>query len=683
MALFASAESDTGNVSLSATAYGGKGGYGGAGAIGGAGASVSLTDVVNGQTSGMLALNQGAVGGDGGDSSSFAGVAGSASSRLTAAAATPSGASSIRANAYAMGGNGGNVSIYRGGPASNGADALSELNVFGSGTVWASSTAAGGDGGDASFGERGSVGGQATARVYGQTVGTHSVDVSARVSAGRGGHNRSTGTRGGDGMFAGDARAEGHSVAGSVAVTASAQGGNGGNGGAGAYAGHGGDAILINAVSGSTTGVLALEQRAEGGSGGFSDGGTSGRGAKGYSSLSFNDTDAIQLTGVSIAKGGEAGTSSGGNTSDGGDAHAVVSLTSLRIGAFTSARSEAQGGRVSGSLSRGGDARADSYATGAGWTDSVAEARGGANTAGQAGAAKAEAVSVTTLDNGFASARAAGSSPSNQTDAIARAEARAGGWASASAEGDGRNGEVHAQATASEFLGSRVSTSAQATVSGQTRVMSMVTHAAGLPSYPDFISAGTGLEAVSFATGVTSASLIADSVDPGSSLRKSLEESSSDVVMGYGMMGVSYGSFAQGTQIYRASVDFEFKLDDSSEVTLSLIDFGGQSGGETLNLHFLVSSFGGTILENNFTDLSDAANWFSDHALLLGEYTGAAQFSLQLTMIGDIEQGAGFRYFMSSTATTAPIPEPQIAAMLLAGLGVMGMLMRRRSFGRR
>jgi hypothetical protein len=142
-----------GTVNVSGAATGGGGGGAGGGGNGGNGVSISLTNKVDGDTSGALTLSQSATGGGGGYAygAGNGGLAGSAESWLTASKDV----TSLSLSTSATGGGGGNA--YGSGNGGNGAGATAKTDATNTNTTTASAYARGGSGG---YGQNGGAGGQ-------------------------------------------------------------------------------------------------------------------------------------------------------------------------------------------------------------------------------------------------------------------------------------------------------------------------------------------------------------------------------------------------------------------------------------------------------------------------------------------------------------------------------------------
>jgi hypothetical protein len=141
---------------------------------------------------------------------------------------------------------------------------------------------------------------------------------------------------------------------------------------------------MADAVSGSTTGALVLDQFATGGRGGNAADQTGGAGGNAASSLTFANGTAASLSGEVRAIGGAGGT--GGSASPGGaggNATAAISLTSILTGTNVTAKSTgtAGAGGTGASLGIAGAANATSHATalGSGKASATALIADGAN----------------------------------------------------------------------------------------------------------------------------------------------------------------------------------------------------------------------------------------------------------------------------------------------------------------
>jgi len=216
----------------------GRGGNGGAGTRGGTGADVALDNAVRGATTGALRLEQNAFGGAGGSGAVVSGTGdatgivdgagdgGSAASRLTPI----SSAASLDLAASATGGVGAGASGSS--RAGRGGDAVAEAratNAAGSASATVAAVGASGGSGTAPFpatGVDGAAGGDAIATGEVETAGDgHDIDVDVRATGGAGGFGPAQGGAGGNANARAIGRAAGDSA---VAAVASASAGVGG-----------------------------------------------------------------------------------------------------------------------------------------------------------------------------------------------------------------------------------------------------------------------------------------------------------------------------------------------------------------------------------------------------------------------------------------------------------------------
>lgn len=320
------------SLSISINQYGGDGGGAVSGTANGAtGASSVATNAVSGFTSGSLSLGQNAFGGRGGSSNGAGGGTGGAASSILGV--TDAVASTLCACVAAQGGDGGSGSY--GGNGGNGGTGTALLELSGTGgIVLTQATARGGNGGTA----------------CGNTVGS-STDYTGTGNGGDGGAAVLTGVHGLSTLNQ------------SVDLCGTAYGGNGGDALTAGFAGKGADALLSDAVSGSTSRVLSVQQNANGGNGGSGysvNGGAAG--GIGSSTIVLSDTMASSLSVHVSGCGGNGGDGYlGGNGADG--AVGVASLTVTGTGTV-SACATVRGGN--GGTARGNTAIDMADYTGAG-----------------------------------------------------------------------------------------------------------------------------------------------------------------------------------------------------------------------------------------------------------------------------------------------------------------------------
>lgn len=377
---------------------GGTGGAGFGGANGGAGRDSALLDAVAGSvTTGPLTLRQVAIGGAGGYADgAVGGAAGNATSKLSHSFTGGTSTSSTTGSALATAGKGGG-----GATAQDGGIASAAISLVGAHAVTATAQGQGGEGGASSVNGNGGDGGFASASSEATTSSTSARATSkANAYGGRGGNAAGAGRTGGAG---GTGQVQFSKATGRNAyVDVRQNGGNGGDGQNGASGGAGGESKVNNAASATSTGgTIGLDQRANGGQGGYATGATPGNGGDGgyaSSKLVFNDatanpTKAVTLNGLAGATGGGGGR--GNASGHGGAANALIDVRGANtVYGLATSKGGIGGYAVGGPAGQGGQASANatavSYATNK-TAKAVANLYGGsggtASGAGQAGGA--------------------------------------------------------------------------------------------------------------------------------------------------------------------------------------------------------------------------------------------------------------------------------------------------------
>ncbi|MEX0612499.1 MAG: hypothetical protein WD229_10300, partial [Pirellulales bacterium] len=318
-----------GDVSVTGTAIGGDGGI--VSALAGRtgdGRSISLTNEVEGFTTGHLTLKQVAIGGNAADAFGElmdVGVAGTATSSLT----HTSNASQLTLESQATGGNG-SLRGHSDDAGGDGADAtvVASGTKISNGNLFVNGRATGGNGGSSLGGSGfaggdGGRGGDANSLSYGSNDGSGDVTVDDSAIGGAGGDAKSEGFRAGDGGAAQSTATAITTGNGTTEAKASQTGGAGGTGLSGADGGDGAYSTLSNAVSGTSDGLLKLGQVATGGAAGGSHGGSVGLAGDALSQLTATDPGGGGLNLSPHAFGGAGGTGNDGTGGgDGGSATA-------------------------------------------------------------------------------------------------------------------------------------------------------------------------------------------------------------------------------------------------------------------------------------------------------------------------------------------------------------------------
>jgi hypothetical protein len=577
-------------------------------------------------------------------------------------------------------------------PAQNTGNGIDTLNTEeatgGAGGAGGNGYSGSGTGGNAGAGGNG---GNATASTSTTLNSTAGITSTATATGGAGGHagipgnflnpNTGQGANGGDGGTAAASAASANG-AGVARATATATGGYGGYGGLGAggaggiasnstasasgfsaYAtatqsggagggsfiygpgGAGASSTLTDAVNGTTAGgTLGLYQTATGGAGGNNAFyGIGGQAGTATSSLTFNDvtansTHASTLIGSSAATGGAGG---GGDYSRaaGGAATAAIALTGASV--------------VNATATAGGGA--------GGWTTIVGGNTGGAAAAtslaastGTAAASTATADSTATGGIGGAGGLGSGTTQGSAT-AHATATTANGELATATATATGATGSDDSTAV-TQGVGAvtAVSAFAQAQVGGTATTLAESNSGNQLGSSG---FDGTNNNSYAFATEVPSSSLVTGILNANSNLATALGNGS---VLGLATEGASYSTTASGSRTYTSTIAWTL---DTTAVSGHLIAglINDQSFGSGFDsLDFNVVENGTTIFDQNFTTLSAAQTFFTNHALDLGTFTSRPNqvidfnFSLTTSASGT---GFGAQFLLG---TTGPVLTGQV-----------------------
>jgi len=607
----------SGDASLTVGAFA-SGGGGGDGFNGGNGASTSLTNAVTGSTSGSLTLQQQAGGGHGGAAfgAGTPGLAGQASSSLTRVDLT---AAILYGDILAAGGNGGSV-FAPGVVGAAGGHALAALDLTGIGDVTAIAAAIGGAGGSSQALDGGAPGLATLGTVRGISTG-----------------------------------------GGAVLVTGSVFGGKGGSTGA-AMPMPGQSVSLNNAVTGTTTGWLSLEQVAEGGNGGTFNSLAPGVGAPGGAATSILTRSAAVpvLSLVASGTGGLGGASALGSVGSGGAGIATTQGTNTQTGGSVAVSALARGGLPGLRYGLTLDATAGR---------ATATATGSATGAGASASVAADAVSLRRASDpgGGDSGPILASTQGDTAHAVATATGP-GGTVSARAQSYG--GAVLDLVTTSDVnllqassTESRVGVAAaSASLTGNRQAFSLAT---ALPLAVDTASAVLG--------------------NPDATIAFTLHDPD---VFALGLLG---GAFAQSAAaaplLSSASLALSIETAQLTNPRHLLVGLMNPTvtGAGFDTLRFTLRVEDSLLVDLTFTDVASALSYFDDRVFDFGPIDPwtppptlevptldvVAQFTVTTSAPGD-----GFSA-QALVANNQPVPEPAAALLLVAGAAGLGLRRRR------
>jgi hypothetical protein len=679
-----------GAVEGTASATGGNGGSSPWPGFGGDGGSAisALTLSGAGATGGGSAHAGSSASYNGGpDAISFveARTSGALSVNLTNVASAPSGSATAITNVLSGGGPAdahasvsGTASAYGGGGLyRQGGDATATLTLAGSGAITGSAYAEGGSGwGDFYYGGGGRAG-NAAVNVSGITSGNHDVNLSATAVGG------STSPFGDAGQ--GSLSLYGRSGTGAVTLVSSVTAGSGVEGG--------GSVALFNVATGVTSGHLSLSQSARGGDNNvYNPYGDYGGGGAASSEINLDNSTASRLTGATVARGG-ADDSSGSGL--GGDASAVTVLRSRVAGAAVSADASAYGGANFGGAKGNaqaialGDALSTSRASAQGYAVSWAGATSNLSATAVANAVAserngngyAEAVgAVQTLQAGGAS-RATASAVGDNARSYAFASGVGNGAIVGIASGQGRAGAALADSTAHAAGGAgQVHGTATANFGDGTSFSSAASYSSanyggaayGLPALDGSFQAVSNVNGAPGAAG--GAALLAASPNVAAALTGPL--------IGSGVQAASYAIDGAGQSLtYVMTGEFQFELVAGRNLLIGFLGASALNTGFDL-LDLSISNHGVSLFSHTFSSLAEANLFFSDKVLDLGLFgAGMQDVIITSSLTASSANGYAFSYALGS-AVTAAVPEASSWLLLMMGLTVVLVMVRRSRLGR-
>jgi hypothetical protein len=448
-----------------------------------------------------------------------------------------------------------------------------------------------------------------------------------------------TGGRGGSGQGVGQQAGAGGLATGSASITASgtasvgvsATGGIGGFASLGADAGAGGNAILLDAASGSSPVDLRLRQTAIGGDGGnASDGGTAGRGGDATSIYDATNPAGGDLRVENTVRGGQGG--EGFTTSHagaGGDAVARTQATAepgadLIVDASAVAGSAAE--PAPGTLGASGG-RADASATGIG----TAETRVDAYASG-------------------------GRSTDGTPDGAARAFVSATGASGLATANAGSGGGLVSSVSAAGFV----------QLAGRPSEARSTADVAGPAAR---LASAASLEAAAFATGLPTQSDVASAL-MGNPDAMAVLGNHADFLGSVVLGAASAGELAGLTLTNTSRTSFHLDMStiaDPRDLVIGFLDTEAAGAG-TLSVQVYAESL--DVFEETFDDLAEAAAFFDDRVLNLGDWTMGLSGNLDVELVLSFTSADPTGRF-AVNMLLANVPEPSSALLLVAGIGCL------------
>jgi hypothetical protein len=143
----------------------------------------------------------------------------------------------------------------------------------------------------------------------------------------------------------------------------------------------------------------------------------------------------------------------------------------------------------------------------------------------------------------------------------------------------------------------------------------------------------------------------------------------------------SYLVTALGNNLLTTTDALRITRTDGSAFRFDSVDYAAR-GGESREYFFLYTFADGSRFDGRNLNTSDAGNFRTSVGDVLTEPSGTSQLILSITVVGKQTETADYTYLaldnLRAGVTVSPVPEPGMGALLAAGLGLIGMIARRR-----